>query len=303
MSAPHTVTAIVVSYNTRDDTLLCLRSLREEGGTPLPIVVVDNGSTDGTPEALRSAFPDVVVIALETNCGFGAANNAGLARVATDYVLLINSDARLCEGALPTLVQHLDAHPDVGIVGPKTLNEDGTVQLSWGPDLGLWSEWRQRSRMRAIEAGNPRALRRLERECRKVANPDWVSGSCLAARAGAMRGLEGFDEGFFLYEEDADLCRRAREQGWKIALDTAAVVVHRRGRSMRQAPARAILEYHRSHLRYYRKHLPPWESFVLRAWMALRASVAWQAARRAGDAPRRGAWASVLALALHPGRP
>ena len=134
----------------------------------------------------------------------------------------------------------LEARPDVGIVGPATRNADGSPQVSFGPDLTPSSEWRQRRLVRAVQARDPQVLRaRLEARCSREHEPDWVSGSCLLARRSLLEALGGFDERFFLYEEDVDLCVRARQAGARVVFTPTARVIHRLGRSMERSGGEA----------------------------------------------------------------
>jgi hypothetical protein len=263
------VTAVVVSYNTRDDLLRCLASLAAHVRLPLEVVVVDNASTDGSAAAVRAAYPAARVLESPANQGFSAANNAGMRTSSAPQVLVLNSDAELIPGALETLSGLLDARSDLGVVGPRTVNPDGSVQLSFGPDLTPLSEWRQRSLVLGLRARRPEALREAEQRASREHEPDWVSGSCFLARRAALEAIGGFDEGFFLYEEDADLCRRLRGAGWRILYTPAATVRHALGQSMARDPARARLEYRRSHLRYYQKHNGPLLTALLRAYLAV----------------------------------
>ena len=263
------VTAVVVSYNTRDDLLRCLASLAAHVRLPLEVVVVDNASTDGSAAAVRAAYPAARVLESPANQGFSAANNAGIRASSAPQVLVLNSDAELTPGALETLSGLLDARPDVGVVGPRTVNPDGSVQLSFGPDLTPLSEWRQRSLVLGLRARRPEALREAEQRASREHEPDWVSGSCFLARRAALEAIGGFDEGFFLYEEDADLCRRLRGAGWRVLYTPAAEVRHALGQSMARDPARARREYRRSHLRYYQKHNGPLLTALLRAYLAV----------------------------------
>ena len=150
-------------------------------------------------------------------------------------------------------------------MGPLTRNPDGSVQVSFGPDLTPIAEWRQRRLVRGVRERRPAALREAEARATAESEPDWVSGSCFLARREALEAVGGFDEGFFLYEEDVDLCLRVRRAGWRVVYTPAAEVRHALGRSMAQAPARARLEYDRSHLRYYRKHNGAAQTALLRA--------------------------------------
>jgi hypothetical protein len=298
-AAPPVVTAIVVSWNARDDLLRCLASLQAQP-VPLEAIVVDNASEDGSAAAVRAAFPDVRVIESAANEGFARANNRGLHVARGRYALILNPDAELRRGALQALVRHLDGHPRTGVVAPRTRSEDGSIQVSFGPDLSLSSERRQRRLVRGVKARNARALEEAEAMAGRPWEPDWVSGSCLLARREALDAVGGFDEGFFLYEEDADLCLRLRRAGWRIAFTPEAEVVHRLGRSMAQAPARARAEYHRSHLRYYRKHNGPLATLGLRAAIAAPALARLVSSLRPGEAARarREEARTALAIAL-----
>ena len=263
------VSAIIVSYNTRALLLECLESLRAVT-VPLEILVVDNASTDGSVEALRAQRPDVGVIANRDNLGFSKANNLGLRAARAPYALILNSDAAVRPGAVETMVAILDTRADVGIVGPRTVNPDGSIQVSWGPDLTPWNEWRQRRLVRGVKAGDPGALRQAEAMAGREHEPAWVSGSGFLARRELLLQLGGFDEGFFLYEEDVDLCVRVRQAGFRVLFTPRAEIVHHLGRSMETASDRAREEYRRSHLRFYQKHNGPLRTLLLRMWTGFR---------------------------------
>ncbi len=288
------VAVVVVSYETRDDLVRCLASL-DAITLPWEAVVVDNASTDGSVEAVRAAFPAVQVIASPTNAGFAHANNRGTAATGAPYVLVLNSDAALRPGAVEAMAALLDARPDVGIVGPRTLNEDGTVQVSFGPALTLFAELRQRRLVRGVRARDAAALRRADAASRSECEPDWVSASCLLARREALDAVGGFDEGFFLYEEDVDLCVRVRRAGYRVVFTPQAEVVHRLGRSTDRAPWRARLEYQRSHLRYYARHNGYLARVALRALMLASGVLGWLRAGADGEA--RAHHAAIVRLA------
>ena len=293
------VSAIVVSYNTRAELLRCLEALTAQAGVPLETIVVDNASTDGTVEAVRAAFPEVQVLANAENLGFARANNIGLRAARGELVLVANSDCELRPGALAALVAILEARPDVAIVGPRTVGTDGAPQVSFGPSLTPLAEWRQGRLVRGVKAGEAEALRRAETLAAQEQEPDWVSASCFLARKAALDAVGGFDESFFLYEEDVDLCVRVRAAGGRILYTPVAEVVHHLGRSMDRAPALARLEYHRSHLRFYAKHNPGAERLALRGWMAGRAILGWLGAGPGDPGRQRRAEArALLKLAL-----
>ena len=293
------VSAIVVSYNTRDHLLRCLEALLAPTGVSLEAILVDNASTDGSVEAVRARFPGVRVIANAANLGFSRANNLGLRAARGPCVLVVNSDCEVRPDAVGTLCAILEARPDVAIVGPRTVGTDGAPQLSFGPSLTPLAEWRQSRLVRGVKAGEAAALSRASALAQREQEPDWVSASCFLARREALDAVGGFDESFFLYEEDVDLCLRVRRAGWRVVYTPTAEVVHHLGRSMDRAPAFARLEYHRSHLRFYGKHNSAADRIALRAWMAGRAAWLWLSAGAGGPGRERRAEArAILSLAL-----
>jgi GT2 family glycosyltransferase len=289
------VSAVVVSHNTRDDLLRCLASLRDHAQLPIEVIVVDNASSDGSVEAVRRDFPAVRVIASPENLGFSRANNLGIREARAAYVLVINSDAEVRPGAVAALAAGLDSRNDVAVVGPRTLSSDETIQISFGPALSPLAEWRQRRLVSGVRRRDASALREAGALAGREHEPDWVSASCFLARRKALDAIGGFDEAFFLYEEDVDLCVRLRAAGWRIVFTPSAEVVHHLGRSMEHAPSRARIEYHRSHLRYYRKHNGLLANVILRLLLMAQGAGAWLSALGPGaDRRQRRAEAAKL---------
>ena len=297
MSDAPRVAVVIVSYEGREALLACLESLRLRASIPLETVVVDNASTDGSADAVRAAHPAVRVIANAENVGFARACNQGWQASEAPYVLFLNPDAEVTPGAVETLARLLDERPAVGAIGPRTLGTDGTIQVSTGPDLAPFAEMWQRRLVRGVARRDAGALAEAEALHSREHEPDWLSGSCLAARRTALETVSGFDDGFFLYEEDADLCRRLRQAGWRILFTPAAEVCHRLGASMARAPRRARLEYHRSHLLYYRKHTGAAAQVALRLLLAARGLGEWLRGRASGNAETAADGAALLRLA------
>ena len=293
--SPVRLTIVVVSYEARERLLACLAAVAARVTLPHEVIVVDNASTDGSAEAVRARFPRAEVIANPENVGFSRANNQGLRRARGDYVLVLNGDAEVGAGAVEAMAAILDARPDVGIVGPRTRYPDGRIQVSFGPMLTPLAEWGQRRLVHGVRDGDPNALRRVEAMASAEHEPAWVSGACLLARRSALEAVSLFDEGFFLYEEDVDLCVRVRQAGFRVVFTPAAEVVHHLGASMGRGPDRAAFEYDRSHLRFYGKHLGLLPNVVLRTTLAARAAARWLAAH---DADERRRAASLMGLAL-----
>ena len=287
MSEGPRVTAVIVSFNTREHLLRCVASLQAHVSLPIEVVVVDNGSDDGSAAAVRAAHPAARVVENGANLGFAAACNRGLREARAPYGLLLNSDAEVCSGTVEALARVLDERPEVGIVSPRTVGPDGGPQLSFGPDLTPLAEWRQRRLVIGLRQGQAAAVREVTALSAREQEPAWVSAACLLARKAALDAVGGLDERFFLYEEDVDLCLRVRRAGWRILYMPAAVVMHHLGKSMDMAPARARLEYDRSHLRFYAKHRGPGAMALLRAYLAGSAAAGWVAAL--GPGPERRA--------------
>jgi GT2 family glycosyltransferase len=260
---------IIVSYNTREHVVGCLASIREHPPSiSWTTTVVDNASTDGTVDAIRSAFPEVAAVALQKNVGFAAANNVGLRATSRPLVLLLNSDASVTQGAIDTLIQRLDA-TDAVAAGPRLVATDGRPEVSHGPMLSPYGELTQRLRQRAAAATHPLARWYVNRLVARERDVDWVSGACLLVRRDAAAAAGFLDERYFLYEEDVDFCAALRARGGRVLFTPLATVVHSRGASRRAAGTRADAAYDRSHLAFYEKHAPRWVP-ALRWWQRIR---------------------------------
>jgi GT2 family glycosyltransferase len=295
--APH-VAVVVVSFETRETLLEGLAALSAHGGRGVEVVVVDNASSDGSAAAVRARHPEALVLANAANLGFARACNQGWRQSRAPLVLFLNPDATLGPGALDVLAALVEARPQVGLAGPRTRSPDGAIQVSTGPDLSLAGEWRQRRLVRGVARRDPLALAEAERRHDHEHEPDWLSGACLMARREALEAVGGFDERFFLYQEDADLCRRVRAAGWRVVFTPAAEVRHALGRSMARAPGRSRLEYHRSHLLYYAKHNGSRQVLALSLVLAVRALAQLVAGAVSGDAERRSLGAKTLLMLL-----
>ncbi len=298
MSDSPKVAVVIVSFAARDTLVAGLEALEANAGLAVEALVVDNASPDGSPEAVRARFPGLRLVVNQENVGFARACNQGARETRAPFVLFLNPDATLNPGALEALARLLESRPRVGIVGPRTRSSNGYIQVSTGADLSLVSEWRQRRLVLGVLRRDARARDEAEARHAKEHEPGWVSGACMLARREAFDAVSGFDERFFLYEEDADLCRRVRAAGWQIVFTPEAEVGHAKGRSMARTPERARLEYHRSHLLYYRKHCGLLQHAVLRLLLATRALVDIGAGAVSGDLARSREGAALLRLSL-----
>lgn len=253
-SAPSArVATVVVNRDAGDALLDCVASLRAAGASE--VVVVDNASSDGSLERLAAADQAVVLVPTGRNLGYGRAANAGVARTHAEYVLVCNPDLVVDPGALRGLAAALDAEPDCAVAGPRLDNPDGSrypsarafpsLTVAAGHALvGLVApknRWTRRYRMEGeIAAGSSQA------------EVDWVSGACLLARRSAFSSIGGFDEGYFMYAEDIDLCWRIHRAGWRVLYVPAATAVHAQGLSTARHPLRMLVAHHRSTWRFAR---------------------------------------------------
>ena len=250
---------VIVSFNTRRDLDACLRSLHDAPpDLPHAIIVADNGSSDGSVRMVRTAWPDVHVIEMGWNAGFAAATNAGIRACDSELVLLLNSDTVVPAGNIDRLIGALDADRTAAAAGPRLIDRDGAVELSFGRMLSPWNEARQKLIALGIARGVVPVARWFERHVTTPHHPDWVSGACLLVRRAAGAAAGWLDERFFLYCEDVDFCAALRAAGHRILFTPAAEIVHARGRSGATDPPAARAAYRRSRIAFYVKHHSRW---------------------------------------------
>jgi N-acetylglucosaminyl-diphospho-decaprenol L-rhamnosyltransferase len=259
---------VIVTYNSRAFLDGCLESIVDRppaGGTN--VVVVDNGSTDGTPAHVRERWPSVRLIETR-NDGFAAGCNLGLLATGGELVLLLNPDTTVPIDAVNRLIARLDARPDAAVAGPRIVDSAGRAELSFGAMLSPLTEFKQKLLVRGHAAHLPIVSNLVDRLTRREHAVDWVSGACLLVRRADAEAVGGFDTRYFMYEEDVDFCAAIRARERTVLFTPAAQVVHHRGHSAVSRPAAAARAYHHSHLMFYEKHLPRWAP-ALRAWLRL----------------------------------
>ncbi len=251
---PPDLSIIIVSWNVRERLRACLSSLPAPG-SGLETIVVDAASADGTPEMVRAEFPAVQLIAQPDNVGYSRGNNLGLAQARGRYAMILNPDTELDEHTLPVLTNYLDGHPLVGLVGPRLVLPDGTVQASRRrfPTLGtaaFESTW--------LAGLAPRRV--LERyfaadlPADQPAEVDWLVGAALLVRRVVWEQVGLLDEGFFMYSEELDWQRRIKAAGWQIVYLPSAQVRHFEAQSSAQVPAATHIRFNTSKVRYFRKY-------------------------------------------------
>lgn len=258
---------VIVSYNSAAELRNCIEPLSGiEGMTP---IVVDNASSDGSLETLHGL--GVVEIACEENGGFARGSNIGWRRGTSKHVLFLNPDSEIQPLAVLQLSEALDADPTLGAVAPKILNEDGTLAFSLRRFPRLRSTFAQAL---FLHRAFPRArwtdeLVRDNSVYSRACSPEWVSGACVMVRRDVLEELGGWDERFFLFSEDIDLCKRIREAGWELRYEPYAICVHVGGASAPKAVTLPLLA--QSRLRYVQKHHGTIRQLLERVGMALSA--------------------------------
>ena len=249
---------IIVSYCAAPLLKKCLGSIdRHLGDVDHDVTVVDNASTDSSVELVRSEFPAVALITNDRNLGYATAVNQGLARTRGRYVLWLNPDSEFLDSGMGALLRYLDAHTDVGIVGPQLVDPDGSVQLSSRafPSYSTAFFHRYALLTRWVPS-NPYSRRylRADADHTQIADVDWVSGACLLHRRVVIDTIGPLDERFFMFCEDVDFCLRARQHGWVVRYHPGMKVQHRIGGSSRTTSYSTVIQRHHSMWRYYAKH-------------------------------------------------
>jgi len=276
---------VIVSWNVSVLLAKCLESVISSlhttpNGLRTEIIVVDSASTDDTVSMLETRYPQVRLLSQAENLGFTRCNNIGLAAARGRYLLLLNPDTEIVGGALPQMVAFLDTNPDVGVIGPHTLNTDGTTQSTRRrfPTVlvaFLESTWLQPFAPRAVlnryyVVGPPDTA---------VLDVDWVQGSALMARRAVYEQIGALDEGFVMFSEELDWCRRAKSVGWRVVYFGSAQIVHHGGKSTDQVVALRHIHFQQSKLRYYRKYHGRLVAQTLRLFLLL--NYTWQLALEA----------------------
>lgn len=262
---------VIVNWNTRDLLRGCLQSVfANVEGLPLEVFVVDNGSSDGSPDMVKECFPLVRLMENGRNLGFSRANNRALLEAAGEYCVLLNSDTVVLPGSLDAVVACMQGHPDVGIAGVQLLNPDGSRQNSIAAFPSLLTELFNKSLLRRML---PEKYPGKEHRFPGPVDVDSVIGACLFVRRKAMDEVGLMDEEYFFFFEETDWCLRFRKAGWRVIHCPGATVVHLQGKSAGKANVRARIEYYRSRYLFFRKHLSPVASILLKSGLIAKAVV------------------------------
>ncbi|QPC80878.1 glycosyltransferase family 2 protein [Phototrophicus methaneseepsis] len=252
---------IIVSWNVKDLLAQCLNSIEQSGilaqdaQPSAEIIIVDSGSTDGTVEMVQQSYPQVQLLAQSENIGFTRANNIGLQAAKGHYLLLLNPDTEVIDHALQEIIAYMDTNPQVGIVGPHTLNSDGTTQST---------RRRFPTRMLAffestwLQPYTPKSMLNhyyvVDQDDTGTFDVDWVQGSAMMVRREVYEQTGGLDEGYTMYSEEMDWCHRAKDAGWRVVYLGTAQIIHHGGKSSDQAGAWKHIYFQKSKIRYFEKY-------------------------------------------------
>jgi GT2 family glycosyltransferase len=276
---------VIVTWNAKKYVAECLDSLQAYCNDPATeIILVDNDSTDGTPELVRDSYPGVTLIRNEENLGFAKANNVGIRKCTGEYIFLINSDVHVLDGCIEQMIGYLKENPRVGLLGPKMLGADGKSYRSY---MGAPTLWNSFCRALALDVLFPNSkvfggylMPYFKRD--HIAEVDVLNGWFWATRREALNQVGLLDETFFIYGEDIDWSKRFHETGWKVVYFPDAESIHYGGASSSKAPIRFYIEMQKANYQYWKKHYGRASqlAYLLMNWME-------QAARLAGHTVMR----------------
>ena len=258
------VSIIIISWNTKALLRRCLNSIYScPPRTSYEVIVVDNASSDGSTHMVQREFPQVRLITNEINWGYAKAANQAIVQNASDYVFVLNSDTEILSEALDALVGFAGEHQGAGAIGPKLLNPDGSVQLSCRrfPSLGTGIG---HAFLGLFSSRNPytRTYRLADWDHCSIREVDWISGAAMFLRRSALDDTGLFDESYFMYVEDVDLCFRLWQAGWKIYYEPSAQVIHHVAQSSKLSSPWMIMEHHKSLYRFIAKNSSGYMRFM-----------------------------------------
>ena len=256
------VSIIIINWNTRELLLDCLTSVYHTTvGLNSEVIVVDNGSNDGSAQAVKEGFPQVKLIQNSENKGFAKANNQALSHVKRRYVLFLNSDARLTDSALIALVDFMDKTPKAGIAACQYINRDGSKQNSFDNFPTLATELLNKTILKTLF---PQKYPSKKKEYYTPMQVDSVIGACMIVRMEAITQVGMLDEDYFFFMEETDWCFRMHSAGWQVYHIPESKVYHLQGQSKEKNPAKAWIEYYRSSYTFFKKNRSPFSYYTLR---------------------------------------
>jgi len=258
---------IIVNYKVPRLLANCLKSIKKYTTVSHEVIVVDNDSQDGSVEMLQTHFPDVTTIDSDENLGFAAGNNLGLKKASGQYIFYLNPDTELKDNAIDRLCHLLNRNPDYGLVAPKLLNSDGSLQRSIRPFYSFWKSLFDNRYMPIIMAKFPNIAYLLpgllpHDQPQEI---EWAKGAALMVRKKILDQIGAFDERFWIYGEEMDLCYRIHEHGWNIFFDPSIEIIHHESQSIGRKNTKMEFQNDLSLFLFLDKHYPKW-SVKLYEW-------------------------------------
>ncbi|HZY10836.1 MAG TPA: glycosyltransferase family 2 protein [Bacteroidota bacterium] len=276
MSSTIKLSIVIVGYNSAQFLQNCLKSIFSQ--TPpfqLEVIVVDNASTDNSVSLIRQHYPQTKIISNEENKGFACGNNQGICQSLGQYILLLNPDTVVLDPALERLVDYIEATPDVGAVGPKIFNLDGSLQRT---GVSFPSVWNLIVEVFFLDVIFPKSRlfgrhRRLYEDPNQINEVDYVQGSCLLIRKNILDDIGSLDESFFIFFEETDLCFRLKKAGWNVLYFPDASIIHYGRGGLGYYDDVSLVQFHRSYLRFIKKHYSIIHQYLFRCVLFIRSLV------------------------------
>ena len=273
---------VIVSYNTKELLRECLTSIERTGTNALELFVVDNASSDGSPEMVRRDFPGVKVISNSRNVGFAPANNQALRQCTGKFIMLLNSDTIMLEGTIEKIIAFMEQHPDAGVVGCKLLNTDGSLQPSATSFPNVIKDTIGIALKGNVLKNNPVTRTIISRvgkimgmsasrfdEHLQTKETDYPRGACFTIRREALDDVGLLDEEYFFTGEEMDWCYRAKQKGWKVYYYPDAAVIHHDHGATKQMMGKVFVQTRKSALRFYQKHYSPVKTELMKFLVSL----------------------------------
>lgn len=266
------VSVIIVSFNVKGLLNQCLHSLlHHDQEISLEIIIIDNNSTDGTSQMISEEFIEVRNISYirnHKNLGFAKANNQAIKYCKGDYILFLNPDTIVKERTIRSLVEYLESHPDVGIVSPKIFSPQGKLCLSCGKKLNIYSTLIELSGLYKFlpSLGKHRFANWDYDQTKDV---DWVSGVCFLTRKSVLEKVRGFDEVFFMYAEDVDLCLRVKDVGYRVVFNPNAEIIHYGGQSRQRLIVKSLEANYKARIYYIHKYYGSLQAKILKLFLII----------------------------------
>ncbi|PZU96191.1 MAG: glycosyltransferase family 2 protein [Pseudanabaena sp.] len=262
------ISIILVNYNGQQFLENCLKSILDNlQNTDYEVIIVDNASSDDSIKIIKDDFPSFQLICSDTNLGFGRANNLAVKYSQGDHLLFLNTDTILTENTPKVLSDYLNQNKEVGAVGPRITFQDGSYQISCGKLLNIIVELLYKIRANLDNRWHKFFSILYDRIYSKEQEIGWLTGACLMMRKDVFEKLEGFDELFFMYFEDVDICKRVHDLGLKVVYYPKTSLIHLLGGSGHNIKKKVSVYYRDSQLHYYQKHLGSFQTNLLKLYL------------------------------------